>query len=830
MNEYVLTTNEEELPTPQDCVVCGIAQTFTIPEGDEFGYCVDLGVPVGECVITYTVDELSIAQFEVEVTYNNNTVSSGVVSESGEITIDKNSNSIQEAQVFITATDTVTVTVNVQCPFSEPLTIVLVTVTSAPESGKFIHNEYRYTDDVFVGPLQSNLITFGTGSSSPIISQYTMITGVVGTGGFPPAGANMNMASNKIGFDTFDFDLASDELRYFRSDTLFANTVNDINFLIQASTSVAVSGSGTYYSGDFVVPSTGQYLYLVWDYRNSLPIELCSSSVSSTEACCSCSFNPPPTPITFTSCYTNDDEAGRYFSFRASEVVEQDIDISFTVYADEPYTGTATILAGSTASNLSNLIVGPSEFPDTISITSVSPSSTENQFYQTGECYASLDCNSFEPPLCPDSVLVFQICNSNAVKDDNFDVYLNDVYIGALDLNSNTQVGSVFIASLNPDLEITAPDFVCPLSLIQTYRFDPSIVQEVNVIEMRNTQINFNGNYGLVGVRNYQLSGNDLISPCTVANFVYDGDDGSSFTFNFPYNSCCPTSEATGEFDITVNLDNTEVYVSVGQLFSGLSFVIDWGDGSPTSSSSVIHTYAIAGDYTITITVSNRFNVSSIYLKDYAGGYRFSVNDMRNFEDFTTTNFMNLDNLAFYINDVQFPINLTIFYTDYYQQDTIDLTSLNLLIYLAVEESTTLTSINASGLTNLSYFSIYQNTLLTSVNVNGLVFLKYFYLGECPSLSVAPNLSSLLSIIELQIYSTSITSVSIPPATTIKYIYFYDNDLDQTSVDNTFVNADLGGVLNGNLIINGGTNAVPSSIGLAAKANLITKGWYIVTN
>jgi hypothetical protein len=144
------------------------------------------------------------------------------------------------------------------------------------------------------------------------------------------------------------------------------------------------------------------------------------------------------------------------------------------------------------------------------------------------------------PPICQDKVLVFQICNSNSALDDNFDVYLNNAYIGALDLSIDDQAGSIFIADLDPSLTVTTPDFVCPLNLMQVYRFNPSIVLGTNILEMRNTQMNGNGNYGVVGVRNYELSGTDLINPCVVADFEYDGPDGANFTFTFDYTTCCP--------------------------------------------------------------------------------------------------------------------------------------------------------------------------------------------------------------------------------------------------------------------------------------------------
>ena len=162
-------------------------------------------------------------------------------------------------------------------------------VTSNADSGLFIHNEYRYTNGGYVSPLQSNLVTFATGTSNPLVSRYNVSSGLPGTGGFPPAGSTMRLASNKIGFDTFDFDIDSDKFMYLRSNTLYNNVPSQIATLIAAATPIApIADDGGYYYGDFTVPSVGQYLYIIWDYRNSIPLTLCYSDDNQYDACCSC--------------------------------------------------------------------------------------------------------------------------------------------------------------------------------------------------------------------------------------------------------------------------------------------------------------------------------------------------------------------------------------------------------------------------------------------------------------------------------------------------------------------------------------------------------------
>ena len=148
---------------------------------------------------------------------------------------------------------------------------------------------------------------------------------------------------------------------------------------------------------------------------------------------------------------------------------------------------------------------------------------------------------TYQPvPDCSDRVMVFQVCNSNNAKDDDFEVLLNGIIIGKLNLNSNDKVGSVFIASNDHNIKIVEPDFTCPLSNMNVYFFDPTIVKfGNNKITMNNIFKNKNQNMGTIEIRNYLLNGYDLISPCTVNNFQFKGGDGVDFDFNFNYTKCC---------------------------------------------------------------------------------------------------------------------------------------------------------------------------------------------------------------------------------------------------------------------------------------------------
>jgi hypothetical protein len=274
-----------------------------VPTGNTVTYCVDLGQPVGITNFNYTVPAGSSADFTISVTYDGTTVTSGLVTTSGTLQFNKNKNNVDTATVTIVASDPLELTVFPNCPVPQTLTIVKVTLTSVVDSGQSIHNQYRYTAGAFVSPLQSNAVIFAFDDLSPVVSQYDTISGPQGFGGIPTNGSTLQIISNKINPDTFNFVLGEDKFRYVRSNTLYPNTSVGISSLLAASTVVSpITGSAGVYSGSFVVPNTGNYLYLIWDYRNSLPIELCYSDVSALDACCECEPEPaPPVELCFST-------------------------------------------------------------------------------------------------------------------------------------------------------------------------------------------------------------------------------------------------------------------------------------------------------------------------------------------------------------------------------------------------------------------------------------------------------------------------------------------------------------------------------------------------
>ena len=291
MNEYVLSSNTIALPVDTDCIECGSTRTISVSTTLPYSACYDFGEYVGEVDIDYEVVGGDGA-FTVNANYNGSDYTTGDVSTSGTLTFNKSSVSNETGIVSLSAKGSFTINLTVKCPEKTIMNIVLITLTSNADSGDTIHNDYRWNDGTFTSPLHSNLVSFGSGAY-PLVSYYNIITGAQGGGYIPSDAANVTMICNQRMFDTFRFDILTDNFRYHRSNVLYNNTPADINTLLGLSTEATpISGPNiigtTQYSASFAMPPSGDYLYLIYDYPNSTEAELCYG-VDEFDACCVCS-------------------------------------------------------------------------------------------------------------------------------------------------------------------------------------------------------------------------------------------------------------------------------------------------------------------------------------------------------------------------------------------------------------------------------------------------------------------------------------------------------------------------------------------------------------
>ncbi len=293
MNEYVLSSNSELLPSVVECIECGISRSLVVTDSEATTFCVDVGFLVGDVSIEYNVLGDGQSPFEIESTYNSVVDTTGVTSVSGTLTVDKDSVVANTLSLSITSQGSTHLEITVNCPDAQQITIIQVCYSLDDDAGLFIHNEYSWQDGLYTSPIHSEQVELVSGTSNPLISQYTQIVGPQGSGFIPADGATISIVTNKIGStDDYVFDPSIDELRYLRSNTLYVNTPAQMQTLFNASnnaTPLVSSNGGNTYTAEFTMPSsTDEYLYLIYNYRRPTELELCHSTTSELDACCGC--------------------------------------------------------------------------------------------------------------------------------------------------------------------------------------------------------------------------------------------------------------------------------------------------------------------------------------------------------------------------------------------------------------------------------------------------------------------------------------------------------------------------------------------------------------
>jgi hypothetical protein len=306
MNEYVLTSNDIQVPSVIECIGCGQINSFNI---DNIGkperiisYCVKLNNCIADGNIVLQTGFVQAGGVTVDVTYDGTTTTSGFIDTGQTINIPYSVNNpiVLELQIVITITAGANLTFDIdnQCQDCNEIFLVEVVITDGSNAGMFIHNQYNYFDPLipYSSPLQSNQVTFALPSSNPLVSYYNIDAGFWGQGSFPYPGVDMNLYTNKIGIDDFDVTVPPNKFLYHTSNTNYPNNPASITTLLSVATNITpltLQPSLTQWKGTFTTPALQNFLYLIWDLRQTTALELCISEDDCATACEEC-YTPPP--------------------------------------------------------------------------------------------------------------------------------------------------------------------------------------------------------------------------------------------------------------------------------------------------------------------------------------------------------------------------------------------------------------------------------------------------------------------------------------------------------------------------------------------------------
>tara|TARA_R110002060_G_scaffold77351_1_gene88703 strand:+ start:26324 stop:31060 length:4737 start_codon:yes stop_codon:yes gene_type:complete len=286
MDEYVMSTNDIDIPAASSITACGVELSQTDAAG-AFSYTVQLGASIGDIDIDYTVTSGTIT---VDALWNG-TTTSVTTSESGTLTFNKDETIPSEVFITITSvTDKATYTSLVNCPPVAELTIIQIVLTESSTNGESTHFGYNWSDSNITSPTTSVLANLGLINPS----EYTLATGQRSVGVFPYNGTDILMRVNSEFNDTYVFPVPNSNpspFKYLSSNVEYtqAETNTLIPLLNNVPGPIANPSAGVYQSiiNNIDLPIGNQFLYLVWDLRTVSSSTLCVNSTVS-EACCGC--------------------------------------------------------------------------------------------------------------------------------------------------------------------------------------------------------------------------------------------------------------------------------------------------------------------------------------------------------------------------------------------------------------------------------------------------------------------------------------------------------------------------------------------------------------
>ncbi len=296
-NEYVLTSNDVKIPMPVVCGKCGQPRTLTFAPGpgvtEIYESCADLGNLIGEVFIDFAVLSIDIdTVFSVSAEYDGVVYSSGPQTASGQISFFKNTQLPNNASITLEVTGNAVISLTVACPYQIPMNLVEVVLTNNEDAGLATMKQSNYVNGTYVSPLQSNFFIFGSWTGNPPVSFYLLTNGFEGQGPIPVSGSNMTLNINEtFPFVSYSFNTAKNKFRYLRTTVLYGNNDADMQTMLALSTEATpiYSPIANIYAADFIVPSDifGEYLYIIWDLRESYESTLCYAE-NIFDVCCDC--------------------------------------------------------------------------------------------------------------------------------------------------------------------------------------------------------------------------------------------------------------------------------------------------------------------------------------------------------------------------------------------------------------------------------------------------------------------------------------------------------------------------------------------------------------
>jgi hypothetical protein len=275
MDEYVLHLTETAMPTELDVYGCGVTISKQNVSGT-YEFDVEIGDEIGEVTVSLTLFE---GEVDITVEYDDGVIWNDNLDEPDDYTFVFQKTEALPNVIRITITSinasysTSTSCVNIV----DSITVYRVVYNNPGNEDQTIHNQYKWSLGSYSSPLSTDFIIMEEDG----VSLYASQSGGLSQGIIPANESDITLVSDKRAGDTFNFDPAFNSFKYLISNNLYTPSE-----LLPLLTKI-IPTTGTYQAVISKVVLTGfNYLYLVWDYRSLLEIELCYHESNPLSLCC----------------------------------------------------------------------------------------------------------------------------------------------------------------------------------------------------------------------------------------------------------------------------------------------------------------------------------------------------------------------------------------------------------------------------------------------------------------------------------------------------------------------------------------------------------------
>ncbi len=140
--------------------------------------------------------------------------------------------------------------------------------------------------------------------------------------------------------------------------------------------------------------------------------------------------------------------------------------------------------------------------------------------------------NIYVPPV--GNIVIVETCNQNAVKDDNFQLIINNISVGSLDFSKHEQTAYFYIFSPNDGTitkNILKEHSPCKNTALYTINYSEiQLLNGTNTLHLKNIQPNGCGNAGEIVFTLYNKNKNEYSK---LTSIVFNPANGESYTTTF---------------------------------------------------------------------------------------------------------------------------------------------------------------------------------------------------------------------------------------------------------------------------------------------------------